>query len=454
MHVRKPLPPSSAPVQPLNRSEWVYLAMEPFLGSMAQAYVIRFEQVVSEADLRQAARRLLSAFPRLRTALEPTPRRFQFRILPEDHHFEQLFDIAFRSEHIDLDDPQAVRRWHEIHVNDPMALQHGLMVRFTHVPHPTRSALMLTVHHVLFDGRSMVHLVESLMKLLNGQPVADVPLESSSMLPAILPNHWWEWPGKVWAAWKHLRAEAREVAQYEIVRLRSDRSERFTSCGVLHHQTGQAGKALSKAGKGLGGSSNSLMIAAMGTALLEMNGNRPGTAALVRVGVDLRKYFPEGRQPLLGNYVFVFDVLLPQQVPEAERVKWIDARVRAGLARYERRELLLPLLPYELMGFMSTQMYSRLMRRAKRMDQFPPLSFHASNIGSVDAFNAADARVRLAELHPSVSSVVPLVVLAQSNGQQRATVAYQRDEFGGEGVATLMSLTNEVLARWVAHGEG
>jgi NRPS condensation-like uncharacterized protein len=323
------------------------------------------------------------------------------------------------------------------------------MVRFTHVPHPTRSALMLTVHHVLFDGRSMVHLVESLMKLLNGQPVADVPLESSSMLPAILPHHWWQWPGKVWAAWKHLRAEAKEIAQYEIVRLRTDRSARFTSCGVLHHQTGHAGKSLSKAGKGLGGSSNSLMIAAMGTALLEMNGNQPGTAALVRVGVDLRKYYPPGQAPLLGNYVFVFDVLLPQHVAEADRVRWIDGRVRAGLARYERRELLLPLLPYELMGFMSTQMYSRLMRRAKRMDQFPPLSFHASNIGSVDAFNAPDAQVRMGELHPTVSSVVPLLVLVQANGQQMVTAAYQRDEFGGEGVAELLNRTNDVLARWV-----
>ena len=450
MIARSPLPPSDAPTMSLNRSEWAYLASDPFLGSMTQAYLLRLSQPVPVDTVRRAFRQLFTIYPRARAVLEPTMRRAQWRVLPEDRFFEQVFDLAFREETIDLDDQSAVMRWHELAINDPMAVYHGLTMRLTHVAHPTRPGLMLYVHHLMCDGRSIVTMIESLMKLLNGETIAPTPLDSPSMLPAVLPEHWWQWPLKLYRSWQHERAIARDIARYEIVQLPRDRSGRFTACRVLHHQTGLAAKALSQTGKRVGGSSNSLMMAGLATALLEQAGNRPGTAALLRVGVDLRRYFPPERQPKIGNYVAVFEVPVPQHVPEAERVAWIDQRVRAGLTRFEQREALLPLLTYELMGLISTQMYARLVRRTRRLDQIPMQSCHTTNIGAVDAFNSADAQIKLEELYPAVSSVAPLIVLLQVNGQQCVVTSHQRDEFSDGDVGQLMQRTREVLHRWMA----
>lgn len=450
MPSRRPLPPSSAPAVTLNRSEWLYAACDGPMGQLNQPYILRFDDPVSADEVRQACRRMLSAFPRLRGVLEPTARRFQLRILPEDAQLEDLFNLAFRTEHIDLDDPVALRRWHELALNDPVPLQRGLGVRFQFVPHPTRPAMIWSAHHLLVDGRSIVMCLEALVKLLNGQAIPDLPLDNPSMLPAVLPAHWWQIPGRLLAAHRAQKAQQRERARYEIVRLPIKRSARYLSTGVQHHELGCLSKDLSKAAKARGGSGNSLLMAAMGTALLEQAGNRPGTAALVRVSVDLRRYFPEGTAPTMGNFVATLDLLLPQDVPEAERVRWIDARMREGMDRFTQRTMILPLLPYEWLGGIRTHDYTRLIMRGKRLDTLPHLSCHTTNIGSADAFNPEGARVRLSEIYPAVSGAAPLMVFVSVNGRQVMVCSHQRDEFEDQDMQALIGRAQAVVTRWLA----
>ena len=453
MYVRRPLPPSSDPTQPLNRSEWAYMAIDGPLGSLTQAYIYRFAQRVSLEAVRQAFWRMLVAFPRLRAVAEPTPRRYQVRILPVDEQLEHLFGLAIREDRIDLDDPQALLRWHELAMNDVMPVQRGLGWRVQFVDHPTRPALMLCAHHLLVDGRSLVHITESLMKLLNGLPIEDLPLEETTLLPAVFPLRWRDWPAKLWAGWRHQRQMARELASLEVIRLPHRRAERHAGAGVQHLDTGCSAKALSQVARQMGGSSNSLLIAALGTALLRQAGGRPGTAARIRLSVDLRRYYPAGQAPVMGNCVAIFDLLLPQSVPELERVRWVDTQVREHLGRFERREMVWPLLPFEILGrVLSTHSYMRLYRRSRRLDQLPALSAHTTNIGSVDAFNAPDAQVRLTELYPSIGGAAPLLVFLVVDGRQVIVTSHQRNEYRDADMQAAMQAMSQVLQGWVNPG--
>lgn len=448
MSNRQSLPPSDDPVLPLNRSESAYIACDVASGGLSMVFYLRFKDPLAEADVRRAVRQLLSAVPRLRGVLEPTRRRHQLRILPDNPGLDVLLDQAFRTETIDLDNPEATRRWQELVTNEPLPLMRGLGLRVQFAPHPSRAGLLLSVHHVLMDGRSLIHCLDLLLKLLNGHATEPLPLENHSMLPAILPEHWWQWPHKLWRSWVQEREQAQERARYEIVELPRQRSSRHVSTGVYHHPTGLAAKDLSRAAKAMGGSANSLMNAAAATALLTQAGNRPGTAALIRMAVDLRRYFPAGEAPAIGNHVAVFDMLVPQEVPEGERVRWLDQQARERLARFERREMLLPLLPYELLGFLRPHDYTRLYLRSKRLDQFRQPSGHTTNIGSADAVNAADAKVRLDELHASVTAVTPLLALAVVNGQQMITTSHPRDQYQDQDMRALVGSMNQVMARW------
>ena len=69
---------------PLNRSEHGYAAIEGLAGTMVQPYLMRFDTPVSEAQVRAVLRQLVTAYPRLRAALEPGLHRYHLRILPEE----------------------------------------------------------------------------------------------------------------------------------------------------------------------------------------------------------------------------------------------------------------------------------------------------------------------------------------------------------------------------------
>lgn len=445
-----PLAPQASPALPLNRSEWLYVACDGPIGQVNTCYLMRFDGRLDAALAKQALRRLVTAYPRLRAVLEPTARRYRLRILPDDAALDVLVDLAFRVEHVDLDDPEAKTRWQELALNDPLSMQRGLGLRVQFVPHPERPAMMLTVHHLLADGRSMMMCLDALLRLLNGQPIADMPLDSPSMLPAVVPPHWWQWPGKLWASWRANQAEARERARYEIVRLPTKRSERYLSCGVQHLDMGFSVKMLSSLAKSMGGSTNSLLMAAAATAVLDLNGNRPGTAALVRVSVDLRRYFPPDAAPQMGNYVAALDLLVPADVPQPERTAWMDQRMRQGMARFTDRTLMLPLLPYEMLGWLRPHDYARLIRGAKQRGNLPQVSCHTTNIGSTDSFTPEGATLRLRELVPAAAGVAPLILFVSADGQQMGVGTHQRDEFDDDDARALMSQMQTVLSRWVA----
>lgn len=450
---RRPLPPADTPALPLNRSEWLYVACDGPMGQLNQTFLLQLDADVDIEDLRRALRRMLTAFPRLRGVLEPTPRRFVLRVLPDDDGIDLLLDCALREDRIELADARAVVRWHELALNEPLAIRRGLGLRVQLAREGQRSAIILTVHHLLIDGRSMVTCVQSLLALLNGQTIADEALSPSSMLPAVLPQTLRQWPGCLLAAWRAQRAQQAELQCHDIVRLPQRRRRNWLTTGVAHHDLGCRTADLSAHARRLGGSTNSLLMAAVGTALLEREAGRPMSgqphAALIRVSVDLRRWFPPGQAPGMGNHVAALDLLLPESVPEGERVRWLDQRLREGQERFQQRSMILPLLPYEWLGLLASQAYERLIRRGKRLDQLPRLSFHATNIGSLDAFNHAGTRVRLQALYPAVSGAAPLGVFVAVAGRQYMVATHQRDEFLDADMADLTSRTRSVLARWL-----
>lgn len=451
---RRPLPPAETPALPLNRSEWLYVACEGPMGQLNQTYLLQLDADIGVDELRAALRRMLTAFPRLRGVLEPTPRRFVLRVLADDDAVDLLLDSALKEERIDLADARAVARWHEQALNEPLAIRRGLGLRVQLARQAGRSAIILTVHHILIDGRSMVGCVQSLLTLLNGGAIDDEPLSSPSMLPAMLPASWRQWPGCLLAAWRAQQAQQAELQRHDIVRLPQRRRRQWLTTGVAHHDLGCRTADLSAEARRRGGSSNSLLMAAVGTALLEREAGQRMSgqphAALIRVSVDLRRWFPDGQAPGMGNHVATLDLLLPEAVPEAERVRWLDQRLREGQERFQQRSMVLPLLPYEWLGLLASHTYDRLIRRGKRLDQLPRLSFHATNIGALDAFNTADARVKLQALYPAVSGAAPLGVFVAVGGRQFMVATHQRDEFHDADMADLTTRTRRVLARWLA----
>lgn len=444
----------------LNRSEHTYLAVDGIAGTVAQCYLLRLAvapgaQPVTPQAVRRALRELLSAFPRLRAVIEPTWTSWRQRILPDDAALDELLEVAHRVETgVDPADAQALEGYHAHLLNEPLSLERGLPWRSRLLPHPSEPVLFFSVHHVVCDGRSMMQMVGALLAALGGQPMTPQPLESPSMIPALLPARLADWPRALLAGWRAARADKRQISAGHIVRLPGRPHPRFCRIGVRHHTLALDADALKRLAKSHGASVNTLLLALTGSAFFAV-AREAGTScaddmAVMRMSVDLRRYFPEGRAPNFGNYVA--SVLLADRaaLPLSERLKALDAQVKGHLARFERRERLWPFLPAELVPVIGRKAYAALAALVKRRDALQPLSCHATTLGLVDGINPPGAPVQLAGFFPTVPNFSPLFAFIGLKGRYVVTVSWPAAEIERATIDRLIHHFDRTLAELAA----
>ena len=432
---------------PLNRSEHLYWAGEGHLGPINQPYVLRLSGPVDEAEVRQALRELTTAFPRLRSVIEPGPWRDRMRILPDDRVVDQLFDDAYRIEHgVDLDNRDALQTWHSARLNEPLSLERGLPWRARFLPHPTQPGLLFVVHHIVGDGRSMVQLLCAILGRLNGQAIAASPLDSPSMRAAVTPAHGWQWPAALWRGWRQGRADARVAQGQQVITLAQRRSPRFTTSAIRYHELPCPADAMKQFARAHHSTQNTLMTALVANAFLAPHTGNALAVAALRISVDLRRYYPEGQAPTFGNYVSSFTVRARHQPTLAAQIGDIERQIQQHLARYERRDHALPLTLYEWLPFIGRTRYRQLIATSKARGTLPALSCHLSNLGSAEFINPKDATVRLQALWPATISTALLLGVLSLNGRQVLTVIRQCDETDDDAVVAFLARLDQQFA--------
>lgn len=425
---------------PLNRSEHLYWAAEGYLGPINQAYILCFDSTVDTALIRQALRELISAYPRMRGIIELTGLHFQLRILDDDLYVDQLFADTFRVlPHIDASSRQALAAFHNEFINEPISLERGLPWRARFIPHPTRPALMFSVHHIVGDGRSMVQMLSAIMARLSGKPIAPCKIDSPSMLPAVMLQKWWQWPASIARWWRQAKAEATARQGMNIVTLARRKSPRYTTSAIRYHELPCSSATMKTLAKANGTTVNTLLTALVANAFLAMAASDPKAIAAIRLSVDLRRYYPPGTAPEFGNYVHSFTVLAQRQANLRAQVNALENQVKEHLLGYERRDYALPVLLYECLPWLGRALAGRLVVRYKAQGRLPQLSCHLSNLGNADAINPPDAKVRLAELWPMTINPVFMLGALSLNGRQFLTLISQNDEIPQEAVAAFQA---------------
>jgi hypothetical protein len=438
-------------VVPLNRTEHAYVAIEGLAATMLQGYLLRFNAPIDEAQMRRVLRELVTAYPKLRAAVEPGLHQYHFRIVPDGPVVDQLFAHAFRVDrHINIDDPVALEAWHRDLINEVIPLERGMGARLRFAPHPQRPALIFGVHHIFADGLSVMQLMQQVVRGLNGQPILPMPIEAPSMLGAIAPQHWWQWPAKVWRARQHKLAQARLLASVNVQQVPTRLGAHFSVTGLKHHVMSTSTDRMRQAARKLGVSVNTFVISAYAQTFLDQAPDDPKAAAVIRISVNLRRYYPEsaGHGPLLGNHVGAFLVIEQNaRKPLQERVRAIDASIKEGQARYADREMCWTYLIEEAMPWLGRTLIGHIGWKLMRAHKLPRISVHPTSFGDANIINPADATVRAEELLTSVSSISPLPVLAELNGRLFAATSWQLAETSEADIAGFLQRLDATLAR-------
>lgn len=433
-------------LQALNRSEHLYWACEGHLGSVHQPYVLRFNGPLDATQVRQALRELTRACPRLRGVMTPTAFGHALRILPDDEHIDTLLDDAFQVQtDVDTASRAALQAWHTRLLNDPMPMERGLPWRARLLPHPSQPVLAFSAHHIIGDGRSMVQFIRALVGRLNGHPIPAMPLESASMAPAVRPHAWWQWPASIARFVRQARADARAAAGTRVLGLAHRRAPHFTTSTVHHHDLPASADAVKALAKAHGTTVNTLLMGLIAQVFLQQAPDDPMARAAIRLSIDLRRHFPKGRAPEIGNHVHSFVVRGQAQADLSAQIASLDAQVRDHLARYERRDLALPLTVYEWLPLMGRRLYSHLIVQAKRHQRLAPVSCHLSNLGPAEFINPPDAALRVTELWPATVSTAPIIAALSLHGRQVLTVIHQNDEIEAATVRDFLARLDQAL---------
>jgi hypothetical protein len=433
---------------PLNRTEHMFWAGEGFLGSINQPYLMRFDGPVNEADVRQALRELFSAYPRVRGVIVPTTWSYKLKILPDDDQIDALLADCFRVEPgVDGASRDDLLALHNRMINEAISLERGLPLRARFVPHPTSPALIMSLHHIIGDGRSGLQMISAVIARLNGTPIKPVPLHSHSMVPAVVPLKWTQWPASIAGWWRNTRRDAVAAKGLELVTLARRSSPHFHTSTVHYHELQSRSKAVRATAKALGTTVNNLLTAVIANTFLARAKNNPQAMSAIRISYDLRKLFPEGTQPEIGNFVSSFSVKATHQPTLLDQIKSMESQVKDILSRYDRREYAFPLLVYEALPIMGRRLYTMMIAKAKARGKLQDVSCHFSNLGSADFINPPGATVKLKEIWLAAQPVATIFGLASMGDKLFFSVMHQNDETDPKDVVDFLhALDRELLS--------
>lgn len=446
-------------IVPFNRTEHAYAAIEGLAGTMIQPYLLRLSAQVDTLLVKRVLRQLVTLYPKLRAVIEPGLHRYHFRILPDDLVVDQLFDLAFEVQpHIDVDDPAALQAWHRQCLHHVVPLEKGIGLRMWYVPHPQRPALIFGVPHIFADGMTMLHLVRQCIQGINGMPMEAMPIEAPSMVGAIAPAKWWQWPGKVWRSRQHKLAERQLLASVNVQQLPRQPRPNYGSSGLSQGSLPVPVADLRKAARQLGVTLNTFLTAGIAQTFLEQAPDDPQAAAVIRTSVDMRRYYPKsaGHGPLWGNHVGAFLVIEQGSGKSLqERVKSIDASIKEGQSRFARREMAWTYLLEELMPLMGRTLIGHVGVKLRRADRFPQISAHATSLGDVCGyFNPKDAAIQVAQFSAAVNSISPIMGLMEANNELLCSMIWQESETSADDVAAFRQRLGATLQRMVLEAGG
>lgn len=414
----------------LNRSEYGSLATEPYIGSIMITVVLRFDRPMELDRIKQALRDITLAFPRLRSNIVPTWLSYKMSILPQDEWLDELIDRAVTTlPHVDADAPGTLEALQTQVLNTPHLLTRGLPWYAWYIPHPERPLLIHNIHHMVGDGSSISQIHRAFLARLNGLPIENLPIESSSQMAGVAPRHWWQWPQSIWGAVRNGMEDARAHKGDEIITLNTRRSERYAQAGIRQVDLPGGLKAAKAAAKGLGTTVNTLIAALIAQVMLAPAKDNPKAVVVLRIAVDLRRFFPEGKAPKIGNCVVNIEVRARHQLDLAAQIKSLTEQVQHKLGRFERREGALACLILEGLTYVITQgTLAKAFVQMKANGVMNKTSVFFTNVGSTAGMLPPQTQFGLSDY--SMLSIGPtfFVALISHNDRLQLGLSHQLDE--------------------------
>jgi len=413
------------------------MCCERQVGPINQPYVMALSGHVTSEAVQDALWQMALTWPRLRAVLAPTWLGWHLEILPEGPDLRMMVDKALRViQRAEALSPQEQLAIQVEELNTPLSLQRGLPWRARFYPHPTQPVLVLNIHHILGDGASVFLAMQTLLQSLNGQTPPRQSLETGSDALALMPKHWWQWPASIASWWRHLRADQAFRVGREVVGLHHRNSPRSVYSDVRHVVLPFSLAEAKKIAKQHQTTINTLIGAVLAQAMLKRASGTAGGKAMLdlRVAVNLRRMFPDGKGPQMGNFVGSVGLNVQPQASLQAQAEDMHRQAQEGLRRMEARENAFSYAIQYALPVLGSRLLTKLGNDAKGRGKRMAPSLYLSNIGSADSLTPPDASIRLTNIWAISVGMSLLAVVSSMSGRLQVAFAWQDNEIAGSDV--------------------
>jgi NRPS condensation-like uncharacterized protein len=413
----------------LNKLDKIMLFFNEVIPAATQVLTFRFQEPHSVEEIHEAMRYMMTIYPRLRSVLYSTIFSHRLRILDDNaRELEKLFEEAFRVKNGVLYDTDEYRAYRRDLLNEPFALQQELPIKMRYLPDDPQPVLLLSLHHMVGDGMSWLHLENSLLKYLNGQKPPQLPLDNPNMLPALLKKPYYTFPLQVWRSYQLLNADAQESKGRKMISASTRPANVFGPADAYLHILPFDLERIRNKGKEMDVGINILLLAALVLTVSRGQVRDQGDVIGVAIPVDLRPYYE--CPPIFGNFVVNFWVRINRSYWDDPYAMIMEIRrqMRLGVNRYKNKEMITLNLFEKLNIAFGKKVFAFGARLAKRKGLIP-MTCGYSSIGNIDSVNSYGTRARVCETMSMVPHHTFAMVTMSLEGKLFAGFSYPEAEF-------------------------
>ncbi|MCD6570900.1 MAG: hypothetical protein J7L53_09385 [Deltaproteobacteria bacterium] len=432
----------------LNSIDFLHLATNSVSLSHGNLITIRFKEFHDAIEIYDGMRYMLTIYPKLRSIVEPTLFSYNLKILEDnDERLNVLFNNSFHVVYsIKFDSPDYVKFRRDLY-NEPFSLEQTIPIKIYYLPDDSKPILLISIHHVVGDGFSWIHMVGSLMSYLNGKKPSLLPLDNPSLTPALLENKWYKIPLQIYNSLKLYAQNIRKPENKAVIPATSHTVNFYGPVDMYHKTLSYNLTSIKSKTRELGCSITSLLLTALTISLSQDSKQRKGDIIRIGLSVDLRPYFT-GKTPIFGNYLTGLTVDIPRKCLDNPKkiLKEITSQMTYNLGLIKQKQIFLPVLIYKLFTIMGKKNYARGLRMVKKR-RLIDRTFGLSNIGNVDHLNSHGPKAQIYDAISCAPSQGLLVVINSIEGHINTEISFQEAEFTRDEIKNLIKAFEKELGR-------
>ncbi|MDJ0765260.1 MAG: hypothetical protein QNJ97_19930 [Myxococcota bacterium] len=421
----------------LNKSEFLYLAVEDVAPSVSQLITLRLKTKHSPEKMHTAFRHMFDLYPRLKCIVKPTLFSYRLEIIDNDLQLDMLFENSFKVQNNIRFDTEEFTGYRRDLLNESFTLQHSLPIKIRFLPEA--SVIFISIHHITCDGIGWLNLTASLLSYLNGKEPSPIPIDDPSMVPGVFKRPYITAPIQILGSYFLHRKDKKKTCRDKMINP-SPKPVGFIGFTDMHqHYLKYNLSKLKPKAKELGCSLNTFFMTAITRALFEMHGEEDGDTVGIRLSYDLRPYFDK-KPPLFGNYVIssILRAYRKNMDDPKLMVRNIQLQLKEAIDRLKKKKLTYPWFIDRVFALLGKKNYSRGIMMAKKNSLFRS-TIHFSTGGSIDRLNDFGKKAQLLDAIATVPTFGLFMTMSNINGIFNINISYPTTEFAKDNIINLIS---------------